>query len=131
MKNFIIISLFCILLRTSCFAVSSTIEVSNNGMLTLNTGTPYPYVTGQNSAQQLIQHGFAAGTGVATIDVTYPVAFSTSPHVTISGLYNANSYSNVLGRLHLYNVTATGFRVWFSGNVTSPQGIHWIAIGDK
>lgn len=95
------------------------------------------YVAGGMAAGTLIQTGYvaqavAAG-GQHTGTVTFPVAFTSAPHVIATVHYGSGPahYQNVAAN----NVTTTGF-AWVistnpANNVATSQGFWWMAVGVK
>lgn len=77
-----------------------------------------------------VQSGISGpGVGISGV-VTFPIAFTTSPVVTIGSQYAGSGLTKVI---NLLSVTTAGFS-WEchndSGTPTSADNVHWIAIGN-
>lgn len=76
----------------------------------------------------MICHGKKDSSGNGFITITYPVAFTEAPTVTVSQM--SNTETNAIVVTKTVNITASNFRVAsvYSGGYTL-QHINWIAIG--
>lgn len=87
----------------------------------ISDGT-YKYPVAAATAER-IQHA-SSTIGLAATVVTFPVAFSATPTVTMSPIYAGGNFDNCQPSI----ITATNFT---AGCETATTSVHWIAIGNK